>query len=413
MTVNFYLDSKLSEKNEKSIICFIRGIEIKKTLYINTKQKIKPAYWNSDKQNVRIGHPLSAEINNYLSNLKSRITALYLSNDNLQTELNNRTFKDLLLKELYSNPEKEKVKLTLYDIFNKYTEAKRPLLTESSYKKYRVMYTHLKNYEKHYKTTLTFEKMNLEFFDKFLNYGLRVAGHTNNTINKLIKQLKSFLFWSFDRGYHTNIEFKRVKTKEDKVDIVYLTNDELEILNNYDLEDKVRLKNIRDVFCLACYTGARFSDISKLDIMSDLKSDIWYLRTQKTKDIIEIPLNDYALDIINRYKLIGKPLPAITNQKSNVYIKELCKLVGIDTPTKITRYKGAERIEVVKPKYELVSTHTARRTFVTLSLEKGMRPEVVMSITGHNDYKTMKKYIKITSKVKNNEMKNIWKKPQD
>jgi len=60
--------------------------------------------------------------------------------------------------------------------------------------------------------------------------------------------------------------------------------------------------------------------------------------------------------------------------------------------------------------YELISTHTARRTFVTLSLEKGMRPEVVMEITGHKDYKTMKKHIKITSKVKHNEIKNVWKK---
>ena len=61
------------------------------------------------------------------------------------------------------------------------------------------------------------------------------------------------------------------------------------------------------------------------------------------------------------------------------------------------------------PKWEFISTHTARRTFVTLSLEKGMRPEVLMTITGHKDNKTMKKYLKIVSKVKEREMNNIWR----
>ena len=72
------------------------------------------------------------------------------------------------------------------------------------------------------------------------------------------------------------------------------------------------------------------------------------------------------------------------------------------------KYSGTKRIEIEKSKYDFISTHTARRTFVTLSLEKGMRPETVMEITGHKDYKTMKKYLKITSKVKTDEMNKVW-----
>jgi len=63
---------------------------------------------------------------------------------------------------------------------------------------------------------------------------------------------------------------------------------------------------------------------------------------------------------------------------------------------------------VIKPKYELVTSHMGRRTFVTLSLEKGMRPEIVMKITGHKDYKTFKRYIEITDKVKHQEMMKAW-----
>lgn len=77
----------------------------------------------------------------------------------------------------------------------------------------------------------------------------------------------------------------------------------------------------------------------------------------------------------------------MSNQKTNFYLKELGKLLEIDTETTRTRYQGHLAIEEIKPKYAFMSTHTARRTFVTLSLEKGMRPETVMEITGHKDYR--------------------------
>jgi integrase len=240
-------------------------------------------------------------------------------------------------------------------------------------------------------------------------YGLKTANLTNNTIYKLIKQIKSFLFWALERNYLNNIDFKRVKTKEENTEFIYLTEFELLKILNMDLSENQRLSNVRDVFCLSCFTAARFSDISNLKL-SDIKNGTWLLRTQKTKDILEIPLNDYAINILDKYIQSEKSLPVISNQKSNEYLKELCKLAEIDEPTRIVKYKGAERIEIVKPKYELVSTHTARRTFITLSLEKGMKPEIVMEITGHKEYKTMKKYIIITSRVKHNEMMNVWKK---
>ncbi|GAC1562713.1 MAG: hypothetical protein NVS3B13_36040 [Mucilaginibacter sp.] len=89
-------------------------------------------------------------------------------------------------------------------------------------------------------------------------------------------------------------------------------------------------------------------------------------------------------------------------------LKDLGKLAEFNETVQIIKYRGVEKVEFLEPKYKFLSTHTARRTFVTLSLEKGMRPETVMSITGHKDYKTFKKYIKLTDKVKLIEMNNIW-----
>jgi integrase len=132
------------------------------------------------------------------------------------------------------------------------------------------------------------------------------------------------------------------------------------------------------------------------------------IKTYKTRDAIQVPLRPEAQQIVAKYLKESDFVPTITNQKTNEYLKELCQLAGIDDATTVSRYQGAHRIEFSKPKYEFISTHCARRTFVTLSLEAGVRPELVMAVTGHKSYKTFKKYIKITDKVVENEFQRVW-----
>jgi integrase len=88
--------------------------------------------------------------------------------------------------------------------------------------------------------------------------------------------------------------------------------------------------------------------------------------------------------------------------------KELGQLAEINEPVRIVRYQGAKRVEDRGPKWQFLSSHVARRTFVTISLERGMRPEVVMSITGHRSFKTMKKYIALTEQTRSEAMENVW-----
>lgn len=131
------------------------------------------------------------------------------------------------------------------------------------------------------------------------------------------------------------------------------------------------------------------------------------LRTQKTKQPLEIPLNQYALAILDRYRKAGK-LPLISAQKTNAYVKEACQIAGINDTMTVVHYRGNERIERTAEKWTFIASHTARRTFVTLSLERGMRPETVMKITGHTDAKMLKKYIVLSSNVAQKEMQQVW-----
>ena len=98
------------------------------------------------------------------------------------------------------------------------------------------------------------------------------------------------------------------------------------------------------------------------------------------------------------------PLPNYTNQAMNRDIKELCKLAGINEEIRVTTYKGNVRTDKIQPKWELVGTHTGRRTFIVNALSMGITPNVVMKWTGHSDYKAMKPYIDIVDSIKASSM---------
>lgn len=278
--------------------------------------------------------------------------------------------------------------------------------TYRTIQKYNTLKSHLLQFQSKKVYNLSFEKIDIRFNELFTAFCITDLNLVNNSIAKYIKTLKTFLHWATDRGYNKSLSFVKFKAKERDADIIYLTEDELFTLYNKDLSKNIALDKVRDTFCFGCFTGLRYSDITRVTKENVKGGEINFI-SEKTTEKLSIPLNEYSEAILKKYNY---SLPVISNQKTNEHLKELGKLAELDEPIMITRFKGAEEIQVTKPKYEFIGTHTARRTFVTLSLEKGMRPEIVMSITGHKEYNTFKKYIKITNKVKNIDMKRIWNK---
>lgn len=407
MTINFYLNNDPKNKDtEKSIFVYVRHKG--KTLTLHTGERIKPEYWNFKKQEAKPSYTGSPELNSYLVSFKEEIKKTIRL---LLTEKPSSDFDDIK-QALYEKFKKNDTKKGFYDIFDLFLELRKTELSSAMIKKYNVLKNHLKSFETDMNYKISFKSIDLMFYDRFSNYLMINKQHTNNTVSKYFDCLKTFLHWSAERKVNNNLEFMKFKSKNEKTDIIYLTENELNALMELDLKDRPALMKVRDVFCFACFTGQRFSDVSNIK-RNDIKGKFWHLRVTKTRDILKIPLNDFAIDILNRYADQERPLPIISSQKTNQHLKEICKLAGIDEIISIVKYRGAEQIENTLPKYELVTTHTARRTFVTLSLEKGMRPETLMEITGHKDYKTFKKYIKITSTVKQTEMNKIWKKEPD
>ena len=251
------------------------------------------------------------------------------------------------------------------------------------------------------------DQINNQFYDAFISYLFNDCQLLNNTVGNYVKTVKSYMNYATDQGYNkSGVEFRKFKSTREDGELIYLT--EAELMRIYRLENLISTHHVvRDNFCFACLTGLRYSDLRLLK-KENIKEDYIELRVEKTRDYLKIPLSPYAKDILNRNNGL---LPKLfSNQKTNVYLKQIGKLAEITEEVLIVKYRGVQKIEFIEEKYKFLCTHTARRSFVTLSLEKGMRPETVMSITGHKDYKTFKKYIKLTDKVKLVEMNEVWKK---
>jgi len=232
----------------------------------------------------------------------------------------------------------------------------------------------------------------------------------NSTIDKQLGFLKWFLRWSNKKGYHQNIAYDSFKPrlKNPAKPIIFLTRGEQDKLREYKIPaSKAYLERVRDVFFFCCFTGLRYSDAYNLR-RSDIKDNQIEITTVKTVDHLRIELNKHSKAILDKYKDIpfkdDKALPVISNQKMNDYLKELCELAGIDTPVHLTYYRGMQRIDEVRPKYELIGSHAGRRTFICNAIMLGIPANVIMKWTGHSDYKAMKPYIDVADDTKANAM---------
>ena len=240
-----------------------------------------------------------------------------------------------------------------------------------------------------------------------------VVGLLNTSIEKKLFLLKWFLNWATERGYNHNLAYKHFnpRLKRTRRPVIYLTLEELQRLNALSFApDQRRLEYTRDTFLFLCFSGLRWSDMNLLR-RGDVGADCIQITTEKTEDSLTIELNNVTRRILDKYKGIRFPndraLPVLTNQKMNLLLKEVCRMAGIDTLVRITRYRGQERIDTYYPKYELVGTHAGRRTFATQSLSRGIPAEIVMKWTGHKDYRAMKPYIAVVDELKARAMKKL------
>ena len=253
---------------------------------------------------------------------------------------------------------------------------------------------------------LHFGGMDEKALNRFTNY-LR-GRFSSSTVAKKLEYLRWFLNWATDNNCPVNPAFKtfRPTLKQARNPVVYLNREDLIRLRELKLVSPY-LEKARDVFLFCCFSGLRYSDVSNLRC-SDIKDDHIEVTTLKTVDSLSIELNKVTRFILDKYKREntpdGKALPCSSNQAMNRRLKDLCREAGLNEEIRITRYRGNQREDTYFHKWQLVCTHTGRRTFIVQALSMGIPPNVVMKWTGHSSYRAMMPYIDIVDSAKTKSM---------
>ena len=433
---NFYLkDNKSSEPTPINYYVSINGKRLKKGIGYS----IHPELWDIETQSPTESKELINEwkkvyptLNRTLKNINARIFNFKQEAESyLQTCINNRVpvDKQALIKQLEDNLLKSKKTIDKgpnqgkyqgnginFDLnyildFTKHfvvdiTNGTRTIQTgknikerysEGTIKTYRNFYVTWDEFEKELGIRFKWSQINKQFYDD-LNHYLNQKEYKKNTSGKIIKSFKVIAQSALDDNIHQNTEFRKpyFKTLTAKVDNIYLTLDELAYLENYDQFINETWEKARDIFLLGCYTALRFSDLKRInkDHMQSTNTGFKLnIITQKTKEKVIIPLKPAAYSILEKYKF--KP-PKIEEQTVNRLIKEIAKNAGICSLIEQRETIGGQTKIQTTPKFDLITTHTARRTGATQMYIAKIDPIQIMKITGHTTESNFMKYICIT-----------------
>jgi site-specific recombinase XerD len=366
-----------------------------------TGKRIESSKWDDGKQLAKPQYTGASVLNDYLKKLSGFIVDTYTK----AKYLDNKPTVEYL-KEKLSNIDRPITETSFFDYFEKFIAESKTEKSPNTIKKYNNALAHLKKFAEEKKLTLEFSNIDMKFYEAYKSYLITDVKLTNNTVAKLFKVLKVFLKYSTDSGVNTKLDYHKFKASEVDGEVVFLSWKELMLLYNYKLENG-SLAKVRDVFCFECFTGLRYSDVQNLK-KNSVVGDFLHVNIikKREKKIITIPLIPYAKNIIKKYsdESTDKLLPCISNQKMNDYLKEIGEMAKINEPVIIIQYQGSNRIESVMPKYEVLTTHIGRKTFITNALERGVQPEVIMSITDHATHKAFKRYYKIVDDHKKREI---------
>lgn len=413
-TVKFYIKNPKNKSgklrnNELSIYAMFTRTK-KERFTIVLDEKIEPKHWDFTKQVVRGTHPRHYELNLYILQFKTNLLNTYAD------------YRDKPLQDFKRAVTRTTEKKTLFLALEQFIESYKSEKDIKTVAKFLTLQRHLIEFDKQY--SIDFPTLDFRFYDNFKTYLYRIpnpfysnlrlrpssdnsgdycmvrdtngepVGIFDDNVFSYIVQLKTFIGWSQKRGYQVNPSYKTWEIIRRVHPPISLTSKELEQLENHVFESKA-LETARDYLVFECRTGQRISDIKRFDL-KDFSNNKWTFSPRKgnrlTQKSITVHFKGYcapALDILQKYNW---KMPVISEQKLNDNIKRACKAAGIDSETVIYRWAANKRIKISGPKYEYISSHCGRKSFITLALQSGIPVEYVMALTGITEYKTINHY---------------------
>jgi integrase len=365
--------------------------------------KIEKKFWNFESQYPKT-HPSTNQVRSDLNKLATIILEVHqetqgsLSIQELRKELDHR-FKGM------PRPEEATRIIDFLQFFKFFISQKAEKLKTGEIKESTMIglnsiYSKLEKYCQETGQELTLEAINSDFRQSLIEWCFEVEGNSIATVNKYLKKIKEAIKEARERSLTNNTypEISGWFMKDIPKENIALSESELEAIFKLDLKAHPEgYQKARQLFLIGAYTGLRVSDYTRIEpshINTEQGEQIIRITAQKTGKPVSIPLHPNLKAILEEcnYKA-----PKLSEQKLNDYIKEVAMLAGITEERIVINTKGGKRTEGKKPKYQLIKSHSARRTFATISYAKGLPIVLIMAITGHTREEQFNKYIDKTT----------------
>ena len=429
MQCNFNLrQPKANKPTNIYLVVYLNNKQVK----LSTGVKVYPEHWNIRKQQAYVNARLSKLDNNNNTIANDRLSELkdmflefkhYLCEhptdiENSITILRTRIYKNTMTTEI-----KKKSATT---VMKEIIDAKQAASSTKEQQKLNV--GKFERYLKENNISDTWESMNLNTFESYQKYlvdngrgSVTIRNIIQNTLFPLLKKVSKRVDIPFT-WYDSNLNsFEFVKDESNKElasnKKVTLTEEQLKQLYDYPItgtELQVRKRTeIRDLFVLQCLVGQRVGDMQKFfngDNEKDEEEDTISIIQQKTKARAIIPLTPLAKEIISKYQNTELKYykPSISNL--NAELRIIAEEAGLNIPITFEDKDGKQ----VKPLFELVHTHTARHTFITIMCRRDIPKETIIIATGHEDTKMIDKvYSHLSNKDKAQKVSTAFKKKLD
>ena len=429
MQCNFNLrQPKANKPTNIYLVVYLNNKQVK----LSTGVKVYPEHWNIRKQQAYVNARLSKLDNNNNTIANDRLSELkdmflefkhYLCEhptdiENSITILRTRIYKNTMTTEI-----KKKSATT---VMKEIIDAKQAASSTKGQQKLNV--GKFERYLKENNISDTWESMNLNTFESYQKYlvdngrgSVTIRNIIQNTLFPLLKKVSKRVDIPFT-WYDSNLNsFEFVKDESNKElasnKKVTLTEEQLKQLYDYPItgtELQVRKRTeIRDLFVLQCLVGQRVGDMQKFfngDNERDEEEDTISIIQQKTKARAIIPLTPLAKEIISKYQNTELKYYKPSNSNLNAELRIIAEEAGLNTPITFEDKDGKQ----VKPLFELVHTHTARHTFITIMCRRDIPKETIIIATGHEDTKMIDKvYSHLSNKDKAQKVSTAFKKKLD
>lgn len=373
------------------------------TRYGITDIKILPEYWDNKKEEVKPRSVLpdkydKTKINDSIRLLKSKIELAYSRVNNKSVLPSN--WIDIVLHEEYNQVSLGSHETKLIDLFGEY----RNQLKVSNSRKQQIkvaiglLSRYMEYYNKLHFDVLDVEKLENFFFEEHRYQLLRPELYENertvlkrgiNTLNSKFKIIKAFFTWAVKNEYIDRNPFINYVFKADIYgDPIPLLQEELDLIYRSNVPDN--LKIAKDMFCLQCYTGCRVGDFIELrrdNVNGDILEYVANKTISEKATTVYVPLIDKAMDIINKYRCEdGRLLPFINVNGKDGYNKKIKKILEyLRLNRNIVTINTISGKPENKKLYEVVSSHTARKTFINSNYKETQDPKLISKMTGHSE----------------------------